>query len=125
MRVLRTIGSPGYPAPEDELGRAVTRAMERSVHPAGFVRQFLAVLAGGSRVALLKKIRTPTLVLHGEGDPLIPVEGGRDVARLIPDAKLETIPGWGHDLPIVLIPRLADLVARHCKAADAKLTAAA
>lgn len=117
MNVLSAIGSPGYPTPEDELRQAVTRAMERSMSPAGFARQFLAILAGGSRVELLKTIRLPTLVLHGEGDPLIPVECGRDTARLIAGAKLETIPGWGHDLPTALIPHLTDAVIAHCRGA--------
>lgn len=118
MNVLSAIGSPGYPAPEDELRAAVVRAMERSIYPAGFIRQFLAILASGSRVELLKTIRVPTLVLHGENDPLVPVEGGRDTARLIPGATIETIPGWGHDLPTVLVPRIGDAVAAHCKTAN-------
>ena len=117
MHMLRTIGSPGYPTPEQDLRAFVIRALKRSVYPPGFVRQLMAVLAHGSRVALLKTIRVPTLVLHGEADPLVPVEGGRDTARHIPGAKLITIPGWGHDLPAALVPQLVDAVATHCEAA--------
>jgi len=117
MHVLSTIGSPAYPTPEPELRAFVIRALKRSVYPPGFARQLMAVLANGSRVALLKTVRVPTLVLHGEDDPLVPVEGGRDTARHIPGAKLVTIPGWGHDLPSELVPRLVDAVAEHCKAA--------
>lgn len=119
MDVLKTIGSPGFPTPEADLRAFVEEAMRRSVYPQGFVRQFLAVLADGSRVELLKTIRVPTLVLHGEADPLIPVEGGRDTARHVPGAILETIAGWGHDLPAQLVPALADRIAAHCRAADA------
>jgi pimeloyl-ACP methyl ester carboxylesterase len=119
MKVLRAIGSPGYPTPEPELRDVVTQMTARSVNPAGFIRQLLAILANGSRVKLLKTIKTPTLVLHGEGDPLVPIEGGRDTARLIPGAKLVTIPGWGHDLPTPLLPKLADLIATHSESATA------
>jgi pimeloyl-ACP methyl ester carboxylesterase len=119
MHVLRTIGSPGYPTAEPELRAFVIRALKRSAYPPGFVRQLMAVLANGSRVAMLNKIRVPTLVLHGEADPLVPVEGGRDTARHIPDARLVTIPGWGHDLPTALVPRLVQAVADHCGAAKA------
>lgn len=119
MNILRSIGSPQYPALESDLRQFVIRAMERSVNPAGFIRQFLAILANGSRADLLRTIRTPTLVLHGEGDPLIPVEGGRATARLIPGAKLKTIPGWGHDLPKPLIPELTDAVVAHCRQTEA------
>ena len=117
MHMLRTIGSPGYPTPEPELRAFVIRALKRSAYPPGFVRQLMAVMANGSRVNLLKTIRVPTLVLHGEADPLVPVEGGRDTARYISGAKLVTYPGWGHDLPTELVPRLVDAVAGHCEAA--------
>jgi predicted alpha/beta-fold hydrolase len=40
----------------------------------------MAVLASGSRVDMLKTIATPTLVLHGADDPLVPVEAGKDTA---------------------------------------------
>jgi pimeloyl-ACP methyl ester carboxylesterase len=78
----------------------------------------LAILASGSRVDLLKTIRAPTLVLHGEDDPLIPVEGGKDTARLTPGARLKTIRGWGHDIPTALIPTLVEAIAVHCQNAD-------
>jgi pimeloyl-ACP methyl ester carboxylesterase len=57
----------------------------------------------------------PTLVLHGEDDPLVPCEGGRDTAASIPGAKLKTIPGWGHDLPLELVDELAATIADHAK----------
>jgi len=47
-------------------------------------------------------------VLHGEDDPLVKLEGGKDTAAHIPGAKLVTIPGWGHDIPLELIGPVAD-----------------
>lgn len=46
--------------------------------------------------AVLGKIATPTLVLHGESDAILPVEHGRRFARAIPGAKLVTYPNVGH-----------------------------
>jgi pimeloyl-ACP methyl ester carboxylesterase len=115
MNVYRAIGSPGYPAPEPELRAKVERAFDRSYYPIGVSRQMLAILASGSRVDLLKTIRAPTLVLHGEDDPLIPVEGGKDTVRLTPGASLKTIRGWGHDIPTALIPTLVEAIAVHCQ----------
>ena len=43
----------------------------------------------------------------------------------IPGARLVTIPGWGHDLPVELIDRVATEIAGHAKAATAKETVAA
>ncbi len=41
----------------------------------------------------------PSLVIHGEADPLILVEAGRATADAIPGATLLVIDGMGHDLP--------------------------
>jgi pimeloyl-ACP methyl ester carboxylesterase len=118
MQVYRVIGSPGYPTPEPELRAKVERAFDRSYDTAGIGRQMLAILASGSRVDLLKTIRAPTLVLHGGDDPLVPVEAGRDTARLTPGATMKIIPGWGHDIPTALIPTLVEAIAAHCQSAD-------
>ena len=83
----------------------------------------LAIQTSGSRVALLRKIRAPTLVLHGADDPLIPVAGGEDTAANIAGARLLVIPGMGHDLPTSLLARLVDEIANHCREAGAKATA--
>ena len=66
---------------------------------------------------MLRDIAVPTLVLHGEDDPLVPCEGGRDTAACIPGAKLKTIRGWGHDLPLELVDEVADAIAGHAKSA--------
>jgi pimeloyl-ACP methyl ester carboxylesterase len=64
---------------------------------------------------MLRNISVPTLVLHGEDDPLVPCEGGRDTAACIPGAKLKTIAGWGHDLPLELVEILSDDIAAHAR----------
>jgi pimeloyl-ACP methyl ester carboxylesterase len=48
-------------------------------------------------------IRTPTLVMVGEKDALIPPASGRAIARAIPDAYLVTYPEGGH-LPMEQLP---------------------
>ncbi len=45
---------------------------------------------------ILAAIRVPTLVIHREGDTLIPVEASRYLAERIPDAKLVELPGEDH-----------------------------
>ncbi len=53
-------------------------------------------------------IVTPTMVIHGIDDPLITVEDGREVAAVIPGAKLVEIAGMGHDLLAPLINEVVD-----------------
>jgi pimeloyl-ACP methyl ester carboxylesterase len=43
----------------------------------------------------VRGLEVPTLVLHGAGDPL-PAEGAVEIARLLPRARLELLPGMGH-----------------------------
>jgi pimeloyl-ACP methyl ester carboxylesterase len=52
---------------------------------------------------LLGTIRVPTLILHGESDPLIEPASARKFAAAIPGARLITYPQVGH-LPQIEIP---------------------
>jgi pimeloyl-ACP methyl ester carboxylesterase len=115
MKLRRVIGSPAYPAPDAELRAFVEKNVDRRWYPAGSARQYLAVIASGERVEMLKKVKTPTLVLHGDDDPLLPVECGRDVASLVPGSQITTYPGWGHDVPAGMIPTLIERIATFCK----------
>ena len=115
VMLARTIGSPGYPSSEERLRDRTLAGMRRSYYPEGPTRHLSAIVADGDRREMIRKITVPTLVLHGEDDPLVPCDGGRDTAECIPDAKLKTIPGWGHDLPLELVDGLADEIAAHAK----------
>ncbi len=115
LNIARNIGSPGYPFDPDDQREWVRRTMRRSVYPAGLPRQLAAIIDDGCRRSRLAQVRTPTLVLHGEADPLVKLEAGKDTARHISGARLVTIPGWGHDLPIALVPRLASEIAGHVR----------
>lgn len=115
IRVARAIGSPAWPAPEQRLRERIARDYHRSFYPQGVARQMAAIVDDGDRRARLKRIKAPTLVIHGTDDPLIPVEGGRDTAAHIAGAKLHEIPGMGHDLPVELVDTIADLIAAHAR----------
>ncbi len=117
IEFLRLIGSPGYPTGDAELRAKVERGFRRRHHPGGWTRHLIAVQVARSRVRALRRIRAPTLVLHGADDPLIRVAAGRDTAANIPGARLRIIPGWGHDLPTTLLPTLVAEIADHCAAA--------
>ena len=47
----------------------------------------------------LGEITAPTLVIHGDDDPLFPLEHGQALAREIPDAELLVLEGVGHEYP--------------------------
>ncbi|GAA5175104.1 alpha/beta hydrolase [Niveibacterium umoris] len=115
--VFGVVGSPGFPYERDALRRHVAAAVHRAWHPAGTVNQLLAVIASGDRRHVLRQIRVPTLVIHGDADPLVPLEAGRDTARHITGAQLQIIAGMGHDLAPGVQPLLVEAIARHCSGA--------
>lgn len=109
-KVLR-VGS--FPLDEArDLARA-GQNFARGLNPAGVARQLTAIIASGSRKEALAAVRVPTLVIHGDVDPLVPVACGVDTAESIPKAKLMIIESMGHALPITLWPRIIDAIAAH------------
>src|SRR5258707_4934521 len=77
--IFLTIGSPGYPPDTDALRDRGRRMYDRCFHPVGTARQLLAISASPDRTPALRELDVPTLVIHGESDPLIDVSGGRAV----------------------------------------------
>lgn len=117
LQLRRTIGTPGA-IDEERVAAQARVAFARGVHEWGSARQLLAIRADGNRTAQLAGISAPTLVLHGEADPLIAVSGGRATAAAIPGATLVTVPGWGHDLPVSYLDRVLPPVLDHLAAAE-------
>lgn len=111
VKLYGVIGSPGYPAPPQLLRERVAASVRRSYRPAATVRQLAAIMADGDRTPLLQRIASPTQIIHGEADPLVPVACGRDLSRHIAAARLDVVDGMGHDLPQPLWIRFADDIA--------------
>ena len=108
----RTIGSSGYPPDDAGVRERSLNDFRRSYYPVGFARQYAAAAASADRRPKLAGVTAPTVVIHGDGDPLVPVEGGRDTAENIPGAELRIVPGMGHDFPPQLFGEIADGIMR-------------
>jgi pimeloyl-ACP methyl ester carboxylesterase len=102
---------PDDPFEEAYERRKVAAAVDRAYHPAGFVRQLMAINAAPSRIPRLQTVRVPALVVHGDADILIPIENGRRVAAAIPGARFLEIRGMGHAVPKRIWPELVDAIA--------------
>ena len=111
QKLLTLIGSPAYPAEPEALRQRLLATVQRAYRPAGTVRQLMAVVADGDRTALLSLIKSPTQIIHGQADPLVLVAAGHDLAARIQGARIDIVPGMGHDLPAQLLPRFADAIA--------------
>jgi pimeloyl-ACP methyl ester carboxylesterase len=111
--VSKVIGSPGYPFDEPSIRAHAASDYDRSFHPSGMVRQVAAIVSQPDRTPALQLLRMPTLVIHGADDPLVDSSGGRATAAAVPNAKLQLVPGMGHDLPPELHEEIAESLAEH------------
>ena len=124
FKVLRVIGSPGFPIEDDLLRQRIATGTDRSYHPSGSMRQMMAIAADTpARANALARISAPTLVLHGKADPLVPYGCGEDTARRIPGAKLVGIEGMGHDLAPGVVARILPPMIAHMRQYPGELPA--
>lgn len=79
---------------------ARVRAMADAVGPAAFVRQQTAIMGRIDSRPSLAAIRCPTTVIVGSEDQLTPPPLAREMADLVPAARLVEIAGAGHLAPL-------------------------
>ena len=119
LEAYRVLAGSAFPIDEDRVRRRAARAYDRAFYPPGVARQLAAILAADDRTPGLAKVTVPTLVIHGEADPLVTPSGGEATARAVPGAELLTIPGMGHDLPEPAWPRIIGAIAANARKAVA------
>ncbi len=96
--------------------RVAAESHDRGLCPEGTNRQLAAMIADGSRADGLRRLRVPTLVIHGLDDTLITPSGGERTAQLVPGAALLLVQDMGHDRPEPLWPQLCSAIAAHTAA---------
>ncbi len=106
-------GSKAISGPLWNRERAAERtaaSYDRSFYPVGAAFQLAAIFASGNRSERLGSIDLPFLVIHGRADELIDWSGGVATAEAVPNADLLVLAQMGHDLPIELVPQIADAI---------------
>jgi pimeloyl-ACP methyl ester carboxylesterase len=110
VNFFKIIGSPGFPTDPVETRERILLGLKRSYHPEGTLRQMVAIAADAKRPEELAKITCPTLVIHGNDDPLVPYGNGVDTAKRIKGAELISIAGMGHDLPPGVVIKILEKI---------------
>lgn len=113
VQTWQVFAGPHFDSEKVGGARFARRAIDRSYRPDGTLRQLAAILADGDRRADLERLAVPTLVIHGDADPLIPPEAGRDTAAAIPGATSLEIEKLGHDLPEPVIGEMVSAITAH------------
>lgn len=111
-KMFQAIGSPGHVDPKEAKAEA-RKYYRRSFHPLGYMQHFNAILATGSLVKYDRRIKAPTIVVHGSKDRLIHPRHGKAVAKAIKGAHYHEINGMGHDLPRIFQDELAHVFTQH------------
>jgi pimeloyl-ACP methyl ester carboxylesterase len=112
VNMWRVLSGPGFSFDERRMRELVIESAMRSTHMLGQPRQMLAIVTDGDRREALHGVKTPTLVIHGDADPLVPFAAGKDTAENIPGARMVPIAGMGHSLPEGAWPQILDEITR-------------
>ncbi|MBT3178881.1 MAG: alpha/beta hydrolase [Desulfobacula sp.] len=97
--LFQLICGTGRPFDEEFYRKMFAKSYDRCFYPDGTARQYLAVMTQKDRRDDLAVLSIPTLIIHGDEDPMIPPVAGEATAKAIPNSDLKIIKGMGHDLP--------------------------
>ena len=105
LKMYKILGTPGLEINEEEFKKSALLNINRSSNETGFTRQLIAILADKDRYKEVQSITTPTLVIHGRLDPLIPFEEGKKTADMIEGSQFLPVDIMSHliDEPVLEI----------------------
>lgn len=122
VAVGRHLAGPAYPIDTAYEAQLAAAHWDRSLDPHGEAaamrRQIAAIRASGNRTEVLSHITAPTLVIHGDRDRIVRPDGGPATAEAIPHARFVPVPGMGHQIHPLAVPRLLELVNEHLGTPD-------
>ncbi|MDC0080113.1 alpha/beta hydrolase [Pseudomonadota bacterium] len=98
IKLFELIGTPGKSYNTPQFRNNMRAYIERGGDDGGFLRQMAAIIGSQNRKELLKSINTPSLIIHGDIDPLIKVKNAYSAKKLIQSSELEIVEGMGHML---------------------------
>lgn len=104
--------SRGFAAREQAWAIFSEIGLRRGVAVPVIMEQMRAIV-GHDTSSRLHRIETPTLVVHGTADEMLPVQNGRQIAGLVPGSRLEIMDGVGHLFFWERPERSAELVCEH------------
>lgn len=99
IEYTRAIGSQSYPTSDTEVRKRIKQDLTHAgYNPGAGRRQLAAMIQAGDIRHLLHTISCPTLILHGECDPLVPLACGLDIHKNIQHSTMRIIKDMGHSL---------------------------
>ena len=113
VRLVSTIGMKGYNYNTEEFKNEVGQSFDRSKDDSGFIRQMAAILGTRDRIQKVNNIKIPTLIIHGDIDPLVKPKNAFHSHKLIPNSKLLMIENMGHLIEEPVFNKFKDELIQH------------
>ena len=113
VRLVSTIGMKGYNYNTEEFKDEVGQSIDRSKDDTGFIRQMAAILGTRDRIKKVNNIKIPTLIIHGDIDPLVKPKNAIHSHKLIPNSKLLMIENMGHLIEEPVFNKFKDELIQH------------
>lgn len=108
LDVWKVLHGDHFPYDYERIEKVVRESRQRGFNPQGVARQLSAIIDSPDRTLGLQKLNIPSLIIHGDIDPLVPVQCGIATAEAIPGSTLKILEGMGHTLPMQLWPQIVD-----------------
>lgn len=108
----QAIGSRRFPLSDGVIRQRVLDDLQRRwFTPGSGRRQLMALLHAGDQRPILRKLKQPAIVIHGDADPLVPLACGMDIHRHLLGSKMTIIPDMGHGLHPPFFEPIVDSIA--------------
>ncbi len=118
-RVAKMLAFGLRPSAEDvrDLGQVVLYDLRkrRGINLVAAYHHQVAAAASAPRGAALANLHVPTLVVHGDADPIFPIEHGQRLASTIPGARGRWLEGAGHGFPYPDLDGVMDTITEHLR----------
>ena len=112
VALFRVFNGPVRPFDEPAARAMLELALSRATDPEAAANHHRAAwMDAPELLAPLSSITAPTSIVHGDHDPVYPLEHGQALAAAIPGAVLHVVPGMGHVMTSPSLPEeVADLI---------------
>jgi pimeloyl-ACP methyl ester carboxylesterase len=115
MKIWQVLHGEHYEFDAKRISDLINHAVKRGVNLAGSTRQLAAIVDSPDRTPELNRLDVPSLVIHGDADPLVPIDGGYATASAIPNARMKICKGMGHTIPSALYTDISQAIIEHIR----------
>lgn len=118
IKIIGLIGMEGRVVDTPEFRAETIKNFDRAQDGSGYARQLLAILASKGRLDKIKKIKAPTLIIHGRHDPMIQLKNAYKMHKLMPHSQLEIIDNMRHLMEPEILSQFEEVLLGHLRKAN-------